>query len=120
MPSRTICGSCSSDSRSRGCRRIKNALDSSNAHFSGGSCRSATCKQQVSGGRVSLDEAGLVGEHDGLDPVAEAELLEDVGDVGLDGCLADEELLPDLVVGQAAGDEPQNIPLARGEFVELF
>jgi hypothetical protein len=31
------------------------------------------------------DEAGLVGVDDGLDAIAEAELAEQVGDVGLDG-----------------------------------
>lgn len=37
--------------------------------------------RQAAGG----DEAGLVGEHDGLDAVAQAELAEHVCDVGLDG-----------------------------------
>jgi hypothetical protein len=41
-------------------------------------------------------EPGLVGEHHRLDAVAEAELLEDVRDVCLDGRLADVELLTDL------------------------
>jgi hypothetical protein len=36
-------------------------------------------------GRAGVEEAGFVGEHDGLDPVAEIELLQDVGDVRLDG-----------------------------------
>jgi hypothetical protein len=34
-----------------------------------------------------------------LDAVAEAELLEDVRDVRLDGCLADVKLLADLGIG---------------------
>jgi hypothetical protein len=38
-----------------------------------------------------LEEPGLVCEYDGLDAVAEAELLEDVRDVCLDGRLADVE-----------------------------
>ena len=50
---------------------------------------------------VRLEEARLVGEHDRLDAVAEVELLEDVGDVRLDGRVADEELLGDLGVGEA-------------------
>ena len=51
-------------------------------------------RARVSGlaGRGCLDEAGLVCEHDRLDAVAEAEFLEDVRDVGLDGRLADVEL----------------------------
>jgi hypothetical protein len=49
--------------------------------------------------RGCLYEPGLVCEYDGLDAVAEAEFLEDVGDVCFDGCLADVELFPDLGVG---------------------
>ena len=61
---------------------------------------------------------GLVGEHDRLDAVAEVELLEDVRDVRLHGRLADEELLPDLGVGEAVGDQAQDLELARGQLVE--
>src|SRR6185437_13722098 len=49
------------------------------------------------------NRAGLVGEDDGLDAVAQAELGEQVTDVGLDGRLADEEVLGDLQVGAAPG-----------------
>ena len=45
---------------------------------------------------VVVQEPALVGEDDGLDAVAKAELGEDVRDVRLDGRLADEELLTDL------------------------
>ena len=44
-------------------------------------------------------ETGLVGEHDGLDAVAQAELGEDAADVGPGGVLADDEFGRDLVVG---------------------
>jgi hypothetical protein len=44
-------------------------------------------------------EAGFVGEHDGLDAVAQAELGEDAADVGPGGVLADDEFGRDLVVG---------------------
>ena len=47
---------------------------------------------------VLLEEPCLVGEHDRLYAVAEVELLKDVGDVGLDGGLADIKLVPDLCV----------------------
>jgi hypothetical protein len=40
-------------------------------------------------GRAGLDESGLVGEHDRLDPVVEAELHQQVSDVALDRRLAD-------------------------------
>ena len=66
------------------------------------------------------DEPGLVCEHDGLDAVAEAEFLEDVRDVCLDGRLADVELCADLRVGQAGGDESEDVLLSCGELVEFF
>src|SRR5690348_12287322 len=64
-----------------------------------------------------LVEPGLVYEYDRLHAVAEAELLEDVRDVGLYGRLADVELLTDLRVGQAAGDEQEDVLLSCGELV---
>ena len=36
---------------------------------------------------MGRDEAGLVGEHDGLGAVAEAQFREDAGDVGFHGGL---------------------------------
>jgi hypothetical protein len=36
------------------------------------------------------DDAGFVGEHDGLNSVSEMEFHEDVGDVGPDGAEADQ------------------------------
>src|SRR6516165_717338 len=73
----------------------------------------------LSGG-VPLEESGLVCQYDGLHAVAEAQLLEDVRDVCLDGRLADVELLTDLRVGQAAGDEPEDVFFPCGELVQLF
>ena len=64
-----------------------------------------------------LEEPGLVYEYNRLHTVAEAELLEDVRDVGLDGRLADVEALPDLCVGQASGDEQEDVLLSCGELV---
>src|SRR4051794_4631499 len=63
-------------------------------------------------------EAGLVGVDDGLGSVAEVELGEEVGDVGLDGRFADDELGGDLGVGVAAGDEFEHLELARGQFLQ--
>jgi hypothetical protein len=60
-----------------------------------------------------------MGEDDDLDPVAEVELLEEVGDVRLHRRLADVELLSDLRVRQAPGDEAKNVSLAGTELVEL-
>src|SRR5687767_1365765 len=47
------------------------------------------------------DEPRLVCEDDRLDAVAQLELHENVGDVRLHGCLADEQLFGDLGVGKA-------------------
>ena len=55
--------------------------------------------------RAGLDDPGLVGEHDGLDAVAQSELREHAGDVGLDRRAGHDELLGDLGVGEAAGDQ---------------
>jgi hypothetical protein len=62
----------------------------------------------------------LVREDDRLYAIAQVELLEDVGDVRLDGGLADVELLGDLSVGESVGDEPEDLQLARGELVEFL
>ena len=47
-----------------------------------------------------LEQVRLVGQHDRLRPVAQVELLQQPGDVGLDGGVADEQLAADLGVGQ--------------------
>ena len=54
---------------------------------------------------------------DGLGAVAEADLGEEVVDVGLDRGLADEQLPRDLRVGQPGGDEGQDLGLALGETI---
>jgi hypothetical protein len=43
------------------------------------------------------DHPGLLGEEDGLHPVAQAELGQQVADVGLDGRIADEQGGGDLI-----------------------
>ena len=67
---------------------------------------------------AGLDEASLVGEHDGLGAVVEVELGEDACDVRLDGGVADDEFAGDVGVREAAGDEPQHFELARGQLGE--
>ena len=64
------------------------------------------------------DDTGLVGEHDRLGAVAQVELLQDPGDVGLHGVLADDEARRDLGVREALGEEPEHLELAGGELVE--
>ncbi len=53
---------------------------------------------------LTLDEAELVCQDDGLHPIAHCELGEDVADVGLDGRLGYEELGRDFHIGQPARD----------------
>src|SRR3954468_5378938 len=67
-----------------------------------------------------VGEACLVGEDDGLDAVAEVELLEDVSDVRLDGGVTDEQLLGDLGVGEAACDQLEDFEFALVEVVQLL
>ena len=50
------------------------------------------------GGVARGDEAGFVGEHDGVDPVAQVELAQDALDVRFDGGLAEDQLAGDLWV----------------------
>lgn len=48
----------------------------------------------------------------------DAELLEDVADVLLDGVLGDHEACGDALVGAAFGHQLEDFSLAGGEFVE--
>src|SRR6202035_281218 len=54
---------------------------------------------------AGADQAGLVGDDDQLRPVPGAELRHRPGGVGLGGGDAQVELVGDLLVGQAAGDQ---------------
>lgn len=64
------------------------------------------------------DEAGLVGQHDCLDTVAEAEFGQHAADVRLDGGLAEVELGGDLGIGEAPGEAEQYVALPVGEVTE--
>jgi len=50
------------------------------------------------------DDTGFVGNHDGLDPVAQTKFHQDSGHVGLDGVLRHEKRRGYLGVGLAAGE----------------
>src|SRR5215208_5293440 len=50
-----------------------------------------------------------------LDAVAHLKLLEDVRSVTIDGLVADDQSLGDLLAGQALGNQLHHIQLARGE-----
>ena len=62
---------------------------------------------------AGLDDAVLVGEHDGLHPVAEAEFEQDSADVALDGRLGDDQPRGDLAVLESAGHQHEHLTLAR-------
>ena len=53
-----------------------------------------------------------------LDPVRDADLAEDVAEVGLDRLGADEELRGDLGVGAAVPSQPGDVLLLRRELIE--
>ena len=53
-----------------------------------------------------------------MNTVSEVELLKDVRDVCLDGRLADEELVRDLGVREATGQQAEDLALAFAELVE--
>ena len=72
------------------------------------------------GSTAGLDEAGFVGEDDGLDAVAESELGEQVGDVGLDRGFRDVEVGGDLGVGFGGGDVAEDFELPVAELGELW
>ena len=66
---------------------------------------------------ASADESTPACDRRGLGAARGVELAEDVGDVDRDGLGADEQLLADLAVGAAVGDQREDLGLARGERV---
>jgi hypothetical protein len=65
-----------------------------------------------------VDEAGFVGKDDGLGAVVEVEFGVDSGGMGLDGGVADVEVVGDVGVREAAGDEVEDFEFAWGEVGE--
>src|SRR5688572_11020431 len=65
-----------------------------------------------------VEQAGLVGQHDGLGAVADLEFLQEPGDMGFDGGVADEQLPSDLGVREAGGDEAEDVHFAGGQSVK--
>src|SRR5918994_3711238 len=61
------------------------------------------------------DEPVLVGEDDGLDPVAQTQLREQARDVRLDRGDLDEQRGRDLRVGHPTGYQAQDVGLSGGE-----
>jgi hypothetical protein len=66
---------------------------------------------------AGADDAGLVGEHDCLDAVAQSEFHKQACDVCFHGGLGDEEVCGDLGVGSSACDESKDFELARCQLV---
>src|ERR687891_949863 len=76
-------------------------------------------RRSWAGALARLDESRLVREYDSLNPVAEAELGEDVREVGLHGCFCEEEGGGDFAVGEAAGDENEDVELTIRQSFEF-
>ena len=51
-----------------------------------------------------------------LNPRVQAQLVENVGEVSLNGALRQEQPGRDLLVGEVSGDEPGDFQLPAGEF----
>src|SRR6476661_8117738 len=75
--------------------------------------RSMTCVGQCSDEALADSFGGSFSARGGI------EFGEDVGDVGLGGAGADEELISDLSVRQPLGDESQHLPHPLGEQCRL-
>src|SRR5262249_56093498 len=67
---------------------------------------------------AGLDEAGFVGQHDGLDAVAEVKLGQYPPDVDLDGSVGQVQFTGDLAVGQPGGEPGEDGPFPVGELAE--
>src|SRR4051812_42590449 len=65
------------------------------------------------GNSASLGDSGLHGEDRGLNPVFHMKFVENASHVILDRAVADDELLGDVVVLQALGEQAQDLLLAR-------
>jgi hypothetical protein len=69
-------------------------------------------------GTAPSADSGVVREHDGLGPVTDVELGEDVCHVGLGGAFADHQPRGDLEVGVPVRHETEDLLLPRRELVE--
>jgi hypothetical protein len=65
--------------------------------------------------RPRRDQRGLVGQDNRLDAVAQSELGHYPADVDLDGARGQVQAAGDLAVGQARGDEGEDVLLAAGQ-----
>src|SRR4029079_5909809 len=72
------------------------------------------------GDHAPLQQTAVAGGGDGFGAVLGAELAEDRADVEFYRALADRELVADLLVGVADGDEAEHLALAAGERAVLL
>src|SRR5262245_47296674 len=76
----------------------------------------ASCSSVPPGlARGGIGDAGLVGDHDQLDPVAAVQLGQEPAHVGLDRGHAQVQARGDLGVGHPGGDQREHLVLALGE-----
>ena len=64
------------------------------------------------------DQAGLIGQDDGLDAVAEVELGQYASDVDLDGSFGQVQVVGDLTVGSPGGEPDEDGLFPIGELAE--
>ena len=67
----------------------------------------------------SSHEAGLVGDHHQLRPIAGAKFDHRPADMGARRCSADHQALGDLVIAQPFADQRQHLALAIGQRLQL-
>src|SRR5438093_2789125 len=83
------------------------------------SCSAAINRSTRSSTITSVDDRLTQRDRHGMRPGVRFELREDVADVALHRLLRDEELLRDVGVGHAVGEQLQNLALATGEHLAL-
>jgi transposase-like protein len=95
--------------------RTTNAIESINARI----CRAVNTENLTAPLGPVLAAVGLLpeGEDRSLHAILQAEFGEDAADVGLDGLLADRQVPGDLPVAVTAGDQPEHVAFARGEWL---
>src|SRR6187455_2144817 len=67
---------------------------------------------------ASANESGLVGEHDELCPIPRLQLHEETRDVRLYSWLCQRQLIGDLSVRGAAGNEAKDLSLSVGQLTQ--
>lgn len=66
-------------------------------------------------GGGSGDQAGLLGELNGLGAAASTEFIEEAAGVSLDSVFTDEEAIGDFAIAEAGGDEAEDFEFAGSD-----